>query len=225
MSKAISVQGVSKVYGTTSNEVTVLKDVNFSIESGTIATLYGPSGSGKSTILNLVSGLDAPTKGSIYFDQEEVSCFTQAQWTVYRRQHTGFIFQNYNLFPSLSALENVEIIGLLNSEDPRLAREKALTALQQVGLEDKVHNLPSQLSGGQQQRVAVARAIASGPAILFADEPTANLDSKTARSIIELLFDLNKRIGTTILFSTHDQNIIDKVHRVIRVKDGEIQAS
>lgn len=221
MSKGIILDGISKAYG--AKEVTlVLKNISLRIEAGDIATLFGPSGSGKSTILNLVSGLDHPTKGSIRLGEDVVSNFDAHQWTLFRRKNIGFIFQSYNLFPSLNALENVEIISLLNGEDKTLARSLATEALGKVGLGDRMTFYPGELSGGQQQRVAVARAIASRPKIIFADEPTANLDSHTAKSIIELLFELNKTHGTTILFSTHDNNIIEKVNTVIRVKDGEI---
>ncbi len=221
MSKNVILDSVSKVYKK-SEPVTVLKSVSVKIKAGSIASLYGPSGSGKSTILNLASGLDYPTQGDIYLGEELISKMSAQELTVFRRRHIGFIFQSYNLFAGLSALENVEIISLLNGVDPKLAREQAFLALEKVGLKARQHYSPSELSGGQQQRVAVARAIASRPSIIFADEPTANLDSQTAKSIIDLLFELNHDIGTTILFSTHDENIIEKVGSVIRIKDGEI---
>lgn len=220
MSKEIILDGVDKVYQK-AESVTVLKNVTFKIKAGDIATLYGPSGSGKSTILNIVSGLDYPTKGRVLLGPEIISNLSAAELTLFRRKHVGFIFQNYNLFSGLSAVENVELISLLNGVEEKVARAEAEAALEKVGLRDRIHHHPGELSGGQQQRVAVARAIASKPSILFADEPTANLDSQTAKSIIELLFDLNRTVGTTILFSTHDNNIIEKVHTIIRVKDGQ----
>jgi putative ABC transport system ATP-binding protein len=221
MSREIVLDQVNKVYQ--KNEpVTVLNNVSFKIKASDIATLYGPSGSGKSTILNLASGLDLPTEGSIFLGSDRISAFDAHKLTIFRRQNIGFIFQGYNLFGGLSALENVEIISLLNGVDPAEARRAAAEALEKVGLKERQNHFPAELSGGQQQRVAVARAIASKPSVLFADEPTANLDSHTAQSIIELLFELNRSIGTTILFSTHDPNIIEKVHTIIKIKDGEI---
>jgi putative ABC transport system ATP-binding protein len=221
MSKEINFDGIGKVFGK-SEPVTVLDNVSFKVKAGDIATLYGPSGSGKSTILNLASGLDYPTRGKIILGTEVISGLSPHEMTLFRRKNIGFIFQNYNLFGGLNAIENVEIISLLNGVDRDVARNMAIAALEKVGLKDRQHHRPGELSGGQQQRVAVARAIASSPSILFADEPTANLDSHTAKSIIELLLELNREHGTTILFSTHDNNIIEKVNTVIKVKDGNL---
>lgn len=221
MSKDIILDSVNKVYKK-SEPITVLKSVSLKVKAGTVASLYGPSGSGKSTILNLASGLDHPTNGSIYVGEELISVMNPQELTIFRRRNIGFIFQGYNLFSGLSAIENVEIISLLNGVNPKLAREEAALALEKVGLGHRKQYSPSELSGGQQQRVAVARAIASKPSVIFADEPTANLDSYTAKTIISLLFDLNQTAGATILFSTHDPTIIEQVSLVIKVKDGEI---
>jgi putative ABC transport system ATP-binding protein len=221
MSKKLIFTKVKKVFAE-AEDLVVLHDISFTIEAGSIVALYGPSGSGKSTILNIASGMDQPTSGEVYIDQDKISSFNASQLTFYRRKHIGFVFQSYNLFPSLSAVENVELIALLNGVPAKEARDKAMTALKNVGLGDRTQHRPSELSGGQQQRVAVARSIASNPDILFADEPTANLDSQTAISLIELLFDLNKTYGTTIVFSTHDSQILTRVPRLIKLKDGYI---
>lgn len=200
----------------------VLKNINLNIKPQDIATLYGPSGSGKSTILNIVSGLDYPTSGRVILHGEDITKLSPADLTLYRRKNIGFVFQSYNLFPALTTLENISIISELNGISPTLIKEDAKAALISVGLGQMEKKYPDELSGGQQQRVAIARAIVSKPKILFADEPTANLDSQTAKTIIDLLFNLNKTIGTTILFSTHDKNIVDRVNTIIQVKDGEI---
>jgi putative ABC transport system ATP-binding protein len=184
--------------------------------------LYGPSGSGKSTILNIASGMEYPSSGDVFIDEDKISSFPTSDLTLYRRKNIGFVFQSYNLFPFLSAVENVELISLLKGTPAKEAREKALVALQRVGLENINLRRPSELSGGQQQRVAVARSIASSPHVLFADEPTANLDPQTAISLIDLFFELNKIHGTTIVFSTHDPQILTRVPRLIRIKDGQI---
>ncbi len=199
-----------------------LKSISFEVASSGVAALYGPSGSGKSSILNLASGLDRPTKGEVLIGDQLISDLSGHDLTLFRRFHVGFIFQNYNLFPSLTALENVEMIDLLRGTPEETARAQAIVALEQVGLGDRLNNRPGELSGGQQQRVAVARAIASKPSVLFADEPTANLDSTTAKMLIDLFFALNEKMGTTVLFSTHDKSIISRVPQLIEVKDGEL---
>lgn len=224
MSKKILFSNVSKIFSGAESQVALSK-VSFSLAAGGIAALYGPSGSGKSTVLNIASGLDRPTEGSVKIGEDEISKLSASELTLYRRQHMGFIFQSYNLFSSLTALENVEIIDLLNGVPADLARKKAGEALEKVGLKDRAQRLPGQLSGGQQQRVAVARAISSNPQVLFADEPTANLDSHTALALIDLFFELNKIHNTTILFSTHDSNILTRVPQLIKLKDGVLSLS
>jgi putative ABC transport system ATP-binding protein len=221
MSKRISFTKVKKIYPDAGNFV-ALNDVSFTIDAGSIVALYGPSGSGKSTILNIASGMDQPSTGEVFIADDKISSFSAQELTLYRRENIGFVFQSYNLFPSLTAVENVEIISVLNGVSAEDARSQATLALQRVGLGNKINHRPSELSGGQQQRVAVARSIASNPHILFADEPTANLDSHTAISLIDLLFELNQTHGTTIVFSTHDPQILTRVPRQIRVKDGQI---
>lgn len=224
MSKKITFQNISKQFEG-AESFTALQQVNFEIKAGEIAALFGPSGSGKSTILNIASGLDTASTGLVMIGDVNLTDLGPGERAMFRRQHVGFVFQNYNLFPSLTVIENVEMICLLNNMNEKLAREKALHALEKVGLSDRQSQFPNRLSGGQQQRVAVARAIASSPEVLFADEPTANLDSKTALSLIDLFFDLNRLHGTTILFATHDSNILQRVPKKIQVKDGSITPS
>lgn len=221
MSKKITFTKVKKIFAEAENFV-ALNDISFTIEAGSVVALYGPSGSGKSTILNIASGMDQPTSGDVFIAEDKISKFSAHELTLYRRENIGFVFQSYNLFPSLSAVENVELISVLNGVSADKAREQALLALKRVGLENRSYHRPNELSGGQQQRVAVARSIASNPHVLFADEPTANLDSQTAISLIDLLFELNQIHGTTIVFSTHDPQILTRVPRLIRVKDGQV---
>ncbi|MBK7963630.1 MAG: ABC transporter ATP-binding protein [Bdellovibrionales bacterium] len=221
MSKKISFRNVTKIFAGAEQTV-ALKSIDFDIPAGGIAALYGPSGSGKSTVLNIASGIDLPTSGQVLIGEDVISEFTPSKLTLFRRQNIGFIFQSYNLFSSLTAVENVEMIELLNGKTSTEVRKKSIEALEKVGLSERINYFPSQLSGGQQQRVAVARAIASNPHILFADEPTANLDSQTALSLIDLLFELNHSHKTTILFSTHDSNILTRVPQLIKIKDGVI---
>lgn len=221
MSQAISFRNVHKVFPG-AEETIALKGMSFEIPKGSIAALYGPSGSGKSTVLNIASGMDTVTEGEVFVGQTILNNLSAQELTLFRRKHMGFVFQAYNLFPALSAVENVEMISLLQGISPSLARTAAVQALEKVGLSHRLNHKPSELSGGQQQRVAVARSIASKPDILFADEPTANLDSTTAVALIDLLFQLNKEHGTTILFSTHDEQILSRVQKLFKIKDGEI---
>jgi putative ABC transport system ATP-binding protein len=212
---------VTKVFPGAENFVAV-KNMSFQLQPGSMTALYGPSGSGKSTILNLASGMDRATQGRITIGSFDLTAMTAAQLTVFRRDYLGFIFQSYNLFPTLTAVENVEMIDLLKGKPQEEARAAALSALEQVGLSTKSHQFPGQLSGGQQQRVAVARALCSRPQILFADEPTANLDSKTGLELIELLTELNQKEGMTILFSTHDPQLLNRIPTKISLKDGAL---
>jgi putative ABC transport system ATP-binding protein len=187
--------------------------------------VLGPSGSGKTTLLNLASGLDHADSGKIIIAGRTVSELDQAALCAFRRQHLGFVFQAYNLFPVLSAVENVEFTSAIRGDTSADARARAVEALTLVGLGHKLHARPNQLSGGQQQRVAVARALASQPDIIFADEPTANLDSKTALSLIELFEKLNADLGVTFFFSTHDQKLADRVKTRIEMCDGKISGA
>lgn len=202
--------------------VVAVKDVSFTLERGSFSALVGPSGSGKTTLLNLASGLDRPTHGEIKIGGHSISALNQSELSEFRRKHVGFVFQAYNLFPVLTALENVEFTSLIRGDDAKQARTRAQQALQQVGLASKLNSLPGQLSGGQQQRVAVARALATQPEIIFADEPTANLDSQTAMELIELFERMNQELGVTFLFSTHDHQLVQRVKTRIEMKDGQL---
>lgn len=212
---------VEKVYDG-SPPVHAVDKVSLELDRGAFAALIGPSGSGKTSLLNMASGLDRPTGGEILISGRAISGLSQRELCEFRRRHLGFIFQAYNLFPVLTAVENVEYTCVMRGDDRRKAREAAVKALQTVGLGEMLNRLPSKLSGGQQQRVAVARALATGPDIVFADEPTANLDSKTAAQLIELFERLNSDLGVTFLFSTHDKNLVERVRNRLEMKDGRL---
>lgn len=202
--------------------VEALKGVSLNIESGEFVAIMGASGSGKTTLLNIASGLDSGFHGSAKVAGIDLSKMTRAELGSFRSRHIGFVFQSYNLFPSLSAVENVEYTALIRGDSPQSARAAAVQALRDVGLGEKLDSLPRQLSGGQQQRVAVARALATQPALIFADEPTANLDSETAAALIDLFRTLNREKGVTFVFATHDRDLLEKVNRLIRMKDGRV---
>lgn len=217
----LELQGVKKTY-TGPPSVTALYGVDLKIKSGDFAAIIGPSGSGKSTLLNIASGLEKPSEGKVLLTGIDLATQTPAQLTELRRHHLSFVFQSFNLFPVLSAVENVEYPLLIRGDKAADARAEALKALALVGLADRERNLPSKLSGGQQQRVAVARALAMHPDIIFADEPTANLDSRNAISLIELFCSLNESHGMTFLLSTHDHRVVDRAARRIQIEDGRI---
>lgn len=202
--------------------VHALNKVSLEIKRGDFAALIGPSGSGKSTMLNLAAGLDVPTHGTVEIGGQDVSRLSQNELCRVRRERLGFIFQSYNLFPVLTAVENAEYTCVMRGDNRQLARERALRALEAVGLGDKPNRYPTELSGGQQQRVAVARALTTEPDFILADEPTANLDSKTALQLIELFEELNRSLGVTFLFSTHDHNLVSRVRRQLEMRDGEL---
>lgn len=207
-------EGVVPVYA--------VNDVNLEIENGEFTAIVGPSGSGKTTLLNMLGGLDKPSSGSIKVKEYELSGMSDNELIDFRLKHIGFVFQSYNLIPVLTAKENTEFIMLMQKQ-PKEARDERVTSLlNEVGLGDKINSRPSQLSGGQQQRVAVARALASKPDFVLADEPTANLDSKSASNLLDIMARLNKEEGITFLFSTHDQRVIDRARRVITLVDGKI---
>jgi putative ABC transport system ATP-binding protein len=203
-----------KVYGA--------KNVDLKIEQGAFMALVGPSGSGKTTILNLIAGLLLPTKGSLFHGDSEITHLSLEERTQHRLDYMGFIFQDYQLLPILTAAENVEFPLQLKGVDKNEIKDRVHWALKQVGLEGKENRFPKQLSGGQQQRVSIARAIAARPQLILADEPTANLDSKTSQEIIELFKKLNQEFKLTFVFSTHDQRLIDQVRTVHYIKDGQI---
>ena len=202
--------------------VTAVGGVSLTVESGEFAALVGPSGSGKSTLLNLIGGLDEPDEGRIALAGMNLTSMSSAEMSDFRRDHIGFIFQSYNLIPVLSAAENIEYIMLLQGLAARDRRKRVDEMLKMVDLDGLGHRRPAELSGGQQQRVAVARAMASSPDIILADEPTANLDSKTGIALLETMRELNENQGVTFLFSTHDQKIIERARRLVWLEDGMV---
>jgi putative ABC transport system ATP-binding protein len=223
MSKLVEAKGVHKVYPGGS-KVAALRGVNLSIERGEFTALAGPSGSGKSTLLNLIGTLDHPTKGTIAYDGRIVSSLDADQLSDFRLGSLGFVFQAYNLIPVLTAVENVEYPLVLRGVEAGERRKLALEALSWVDLSDYTERFPDLLSGGQQQRVAVARAIVTRPSLVLADEPTANLDSKTGAHLLDLMQGLNKEHGITFLFSSHDGAVLERARRVVRMQDGELMA-
>lgn len=196
--------------------------VDLKIENDEFTAIVGPSGSGKTTLLNIIGGLDRPTSGSIKVNGIELNGMSDNDLIKFRLKHIGFVFQSYNLIPVLTARENTEFVMLLQKVATKERNERVDALLKEVGLEDKMNNRPSELSGGQQQRVAVARALASKPDFVLADEPTANLDSKSAENLLDIMLRLNKEEGITFVFSTHDQRVIDRARRVITLEDGKI---
>lgn len=217
----VVLENVSRVYDGTP-PVEAVKNVSFTLDEGSFAVLVGPSGSGKTTLLNMISGLDHVSSGRILLADHNITEMSADELSKLRREEIGFVFQSYNLFPVLTAVENVEYTALLRGEPSRTARQKALEALKLVGLETKAQSFPGQLSGGQQQRVAVARALASEARIVFADEPTANLDSKTAFQLIDLFEKLNSEKNLTFLFSTHDARLVDRGRQKLIMEDGRL---
>lgn len=218
----IRTRGLHKIYNETAVPVHALNGVDLEIEPGEFTAIVGPSGSGKSTLLNIIGGLDTPSEGSVQVDGQELADLSDNALIDFRKQKIGFVFQAYNLIPVLTARENVEFVMQLQGR-PKAERDARVTSLMAaVGLSDKLNSRPSELSGGQQQRVAVARALASKPAFVLADEPTANLDSKSTENLLDIMERLNAEEGVTFLFSTHDQRVIDRAHRVITLVDGAI---
>lgn len=217
----LSVDQVSKIYQSGSRKLTVLDRVNFKVAPGESIAIVGPSGSGKTTLLGLCAGLDKATTGSISLNGHQMEKLSEDERAAVRNQHVGFIFQNFQLLPTLTALENVMVpLELKKRKD---AKGKAMELLTQVGLADRASHYPSQLSGGEQQRVSIARAFANEPKILFADEPTGNLDTETGEMIEDLIFNLNKAQGTTLILVTHDNALAARTHRIIQIKGGKIQ--
>lgn len=215
--------GVEKVYqASEENKVYGARNINLKIAEGEFMALVGPSGSGKTTVLNLIAGLILPTGGTLKHGGSDITSLSLEERTQHRLDYMGFIFQDYQLLPILTAAENIEFPLQLKGFDKNDIKERVNWALKQVGLEKMGDRFPKQLSGGQQQRVSIARAIAGKPQLILADEPTANLDSKTAQEIIELFLKLNKDFNLTFIFSTHDQRLIDQVRTVLYIKDGQI---
>ncbi len=218
----VEARGVYKSYRAEEHVIYALDDVSLRIERGALVAVMGPSGCGKTTLLNVLSGLDEMDRGEVFIGGEPLHALNDARRTGYRARHMGFVFQGFNLMPVLSAVENVELPLLVGGAGIRAARERALEVLEQVRLADRAHHRPNQLSGGQQQRVAVARALVSEPDIIWADEPTGNLDSDTSREILDLLLQLNHENGQTFIVVTHDPGVGSLMDRVVRMQDGKI---
>lgn len=218
----INVQDITKVYNKDKVPVYALNGINLEIKMGEFTAIVGPSGSGKTTLLNIIGGLDEPTTGNVFIQGTDMFSLKERKLIDFRLHHIGFVFQAYNLIPVLTALENVSFILQMQGIPTKECTERGLLLLHQVGLDDKVHKRPSELSGGQQQRVAVARALASKPNFVLADEPTANLDSKSATGLLDLMLELNEKEDITFIFSTHDQRVVERAKRVITLVDGLI---
>lgn len=219
----IEIKNLEKIYSDSAMEVRAVDGITLNFKQGEFAAIVGPSGSGKTTLLNLIGGLDTPTSGSVIINGTEMTSLSEASLTEFRLNNIGFVFQAYNLIPVLTAHENVEFIMHLQGKDKteRDARSKEL--LEAVGLGDRMDSRPNKLSGGQQQRVAVARALASKPQFILADEPTANLDSKSTETLLEIMEKLNQEENITFIFSTHDARVVAKAHRVITLVDGKVE--
>lgn len=218
--KILQASNLTKIYGSGENEVHALDGVNFSVEKGEFVAIVGTSGSGKSTLLHMLGGLDRPTGGSVEVDGKEIFSLKDEELTIFRRRKIGFVFQNYNLVPVLNVYENIVLPVQLDGKTPDASYIDSI--IETLGLERKLENLPNNLSGGQQQRVAIARALASKPAIILADEPTGNLDSKTSQDVLGLLKVTSQKYGQTIVMITHNEEIAQLADRIIRIEDGKI---
>ena len=216
----LNVQHVGKTYQSGGRTLTVLENINFSVKGGTTMSIIGPSGSGKTTLLGLCAGLDRATTGSIELNGIRLDDLNENERARVRNEHVGFIFQNFQLLPTLTALENVMVPMELRGE--KGVKSRALELLDKVGLANRGHHYPAQLSGGEQQRVSLARAFSNKPGILFADEPTGNLDAETSEKIVTLLFDLNREAGTTLVVVTHDADLAARTGRILRLKGGRV---
>ena len=222
METVIDAHHVTKIYNPKTIPVTAVNDVHLHIERGEFTALVGPSGSGKTTLLNMIGGLDKPDTGNIVIHGIDITKLSPNKLINFRLENIGFVFQAFNLIPVLSARENVELIMELQHQSKGAIKERVNTLFNQIDMLDKIDNRPAQLSGGQQQRVAVARALASKPQVVLADEPTANLDSKTAANLLDMMAKLNKEEGMSFIFSTHDSRVIERARRVITLVDGKV---
>jgi putative ABC transport system ATP-binding protein len=217
----IELANITKTYRMGEVDFTVLSGVSLSVRRGELIAIMGPSGSGKSTIMNIIGCLDRPTSGSYRFEDREISAMSDDELASIRNVKIGFVFQTFNLLARFSALKNVEVPLIYGGVPARLRRERAIPLLEKVGLADRLQHKPTELSGGQQQRVAVARALVNNPALLLADEPTGNLDSRSGEEILKILTGLNEQ-GVTVIIVTHDQNVAARCRRIVTVKDGQI---
>ncbi len=220
----LSLQGICKTFRQGEIEVEALKNIDLDVDEGEFAALVGPSGSGKTTLLNIIGGLDAPTSGTAHLNGIDITRLKESQLSDFRLFQLGFIFQAYNLVPVLSALENVELIMILQGRPAKERRARAQHYLELVGLGREMNRRPSALSGGQQQRVAVARALACEPRLVLADEPTANLDSENASALLDIMHKLSREQKTTFIFSTHDPRVMERAERLIKLRDGRIES-
>lgn len=220
MAKILNIQNLQKTYSSGSKKITVLHDISFEIEEGATFSIVGPSGSGKTTLLGLCAGLDHSDSGTIELCGAQLNLLSEDERALLRNTKVGFVFQDFQLLPTLTALENVAVP--LELQGDKNAIKIGMELLEKVGLADRSHHYPSQLSGGEQQRVAVARAFSNKPSILFADEPTGNLDAETGEKVVELLFNLNKELGTTLVIVTHDIELAQKTQHILRLKGGKI---
>ncbi len=220
--KVIEIREVNKIYNSSEVKVHAVNNVTLDFEEGEFVAIVGPSGSGKTTLLNLLGGLDLPTSGKIIIDGVDLSTLKSSALIDFRMRNIGFVFQSYNLIPVLTAKENVEFIMSLQKWARKTREERSFELLKAVGLEDRINSRPAKLSGGQQQRVAVARALASKPKFVLADEPTANLDSKAATTLLEIMEKLNLEEKITFIFSTHDPRVVKMARRIITLEDGQV---
>jgi len=223
MSKILKINGLEKTYTSGEKQLTVLQNISFDVEKGQTFAIVGPSGSGKTTLLGLCAGLDTPNTGQVELCGYDLNTLNEDERAQLRNREVGFIFQNFQLLPTLTALENVSVP--LELQGAKYAARRGMELLDQVGLADRFHHYPSQLSGGEQQRVALARAFCNTPSILFADEPTGNLDDETGEKVIKLLFDLNKASNTTLVIVTHDLDLANRTQQILRLKGGKIIAN
>jgi putative ABC transport system ATP-binding protein len=219
----IKVKDLEKIYQDNGVPVHAVRGINLDISKGEFLVIAGPSGSGKTTLLNMIGALDKPTKGNIYFEGEDITTKTKSELSSFRLRKLGFIFQAYNLIPVLTAIENIEFSMMLLGVPEKEREDKALKLMNELGIKDLAHKRPNEMSGGQQQRVAVARAIVNNPAIVLADEPTANLDSKTAGLLLDLMQKMNEEKNITFIFSSHDKQVMNRAKRLLILKDGLIE--
>jgi len=218
----IQTKNLSKIYNPDKIPVTAIDNVSIEFQTGEFTAIVGPSGCGKTTLLNLLGGLDNPSEGEVTIENTTLNNLNESQLTDYRLKHIGFVFQSYNLIPVLTAEENVEFIMLLQKKSEKERKERVDFLMEKMGMREQMKRKPSELSGGQQQRVAVARALASKPFVILADEPTANLDSVSTKTLLDLMSRMNEEEGATFIFSTHDSRVIEKARRVVTLQDGKV---
>jgi len=218
----IRTKDLYRVYRETKVPVHAVNGISIDFDEAEFTAIVGPSGSGKTTLLNMIGGLDSPTKGAVHINGTNVTKLSSKETTDFRLKNIGFVFQSFNLIPVLTALENVEFIMQLQGVKKTDRQKRARELLEAVGLEDKINSRPGDLSGGQQQRVSVARALASKPRFILADEPTASLDSKSTSELLDIMMEMNEKYKTTFIFSTHDQRVVDKARRIVTIEDGKV---